>query len=95
MTAGTIAYRMVWNRRAALGPAFAARPDLIMVVDDEPTFRRSVGTDLAQRLEEHGLFNTVLMSGRDVPDLPRFLRKPFHEDELLSLVRRELVGASA
>jgi signal peptidase I len=118
-------------------PASAPDPptsDVILVVDDESAFRRSVarmltdsgyevreaddgvtaldavsaglrprlvlsdvlmpglvGTNLSDRLEEHGIHNTILMSGHDVPGgHDRFLRKPFTEHELLDIVRREL-----
>lgn len=135
---GATAYRRVHDSAGSLAPATVAPdPELILVVDDEPAFRRSVarmltdsgykvhevedgataldainaglrpslvltdvampgvsGTELSDRLEHHGLFNTVLMSGRDLAvESTRFLRKPFREGELLTLVRRELVGA--
>ncbi|MCU1458194.1 MAG: putative two-component hybrid sensor and regulator [Actinomycetia bacterium] len=134
---GAAAYRR--SRRNPVSVPATALSDLILVVDDEPAFRRSVarmltesgynvreaddgvtaldainaglrpalvltdvampgvsGTDLSTRLKEQGIFNTVLMSGLDLPpDSPPFLRKPFREGELLSVVRRELVGATA
>jgi CheY-like chemotaxis protein len=112
----------------------AEEPELILVVDDESAFRRSVarmltdsgyhvrevgdgvaaldavegglrpklvvsdvlmpglvGTDLTVQLEQHGIHNTILMSGCAVPGgHGRFLRKPFAEDDLLTIVRAEL-----
>jgi CheY-like chemotaxis protein len=143
--AGVGVHHIVKTREIANGLLLApldlpAEPELILVVDDEPAFRRSIarmltesgynvqeaddgthaldainaglrpalvltdvamsgvsGTDLSEQLEKaHGMFNTVLMSGRDLlTESPRFLRKPFQEGELLSLVRRELVGSGA
>ena len=124
------ATKLAENVASPTGP----EPEIILVVDDESSFRRSVarmltdsgyrvceaddgrsaldavanglhpdlvlsdvvmpdisGPELSTQLSEEGIHKTVLMSGHDIEaDPQRFLRKPFLEQELLDLVRREL-----
>jgi signal peptidase I len=122
------------NRAESGALVIEPESEIILVVDDESSFRRSIarmltdsgyqvceaedgrsaldavanglhpalvlsdvvmpdisGPELSIQLSEEGIRNTVLMSGRDIEADPRrFLRKPFQEQELLDLVRREL-----